>query len=134
MREASRTVQRRPMRSGEGRRASLSGRVRTLRMDRCSSRWLGSFALFLGFLAFALFAPSLGFAQDLQPINEVADYIQGFLTGRLATSVAVISVAVVGYLFWSGQIAVSAALAVIGGIAIVFGAAQIVAILEAVAR
>jgi type IV secretion system protein VirB2 len=81
-----------------------------------------------------LFAPSLGFAQDLQPINEVADYIQGFLTGRLATSVAVISVAVVGYLFWSGQIAVSAALAVIGGIAIVFGAAQIVAILEAVAR
>jgi type IV secretion system protein VirB2 len=56
------------------------------------------------------------------------------MTGRLATSLAVIAVAVVGYLFWSGQVAAQAALSVIVGIAIVFGSAQIVAILEAVAR
>jgi type IV secretory pathway VirB2 component (pilin) len=85
-------------------------------------------------LALHMLAASAAHAQDLQPINEISEYIQNFLTGRLATSVAVISVAVVGYLFWSGRIAVEAALAVIGGIAIVFGAAQIVAILEAVAR
>jgi type IV secretion system protein VirB2 len=87
-----------------------------------------------GLLVLVLLGASPALAQDLQPINEISEYIQNFLTGRLATSVAVISVAVVGYLFWSGQIAVQSALAVIGGIAIVFGAAQIVAILEAVAR
>ena len=75
-----------------------------------------------------------GFAQDLEPVNEVAEYIQGFLTGRLATSLAVIAVAVVGYLFWAGRIAGEAALNVVGGIALVFGSAQIVAVLEAVAR
>ena len=56
------------------------------------------------------------------------------MTGRLATSLAVIAVEVVGYLFWAGQIAAQAALAVVMGIAIVFGSAQIVAILQAVAR
>ena len=76
----------------------------------------------------------VAWAQDLQPINEVSEYIQEFLTGRLATSMAVIAVAVVGYLFWSGQIAAQAALSVVAGIALVFGSAQIVAILEAVAR
>jgi type IV secretory pathway VirB2 component (pilin) len=30
----------------------------------------------------------------LQPINEVSEHIQGFMTGRLATSLAVIAVAV----------------------------------------
>ena len=74
------------------------------------------------------------FAQDLAPVNDIADYLQNFLTGRLATSLAVIAVAVVGYLFWAGQIAAQAALSVVAGIALVFGSAQIVAILEAVAR
>jgi type IV secretion system protein VirB2 len=73
-------------------------------------------------------------AQDLQPVNDVAEYLRNFMTGRLATSLAVIAVAVVGYLFWAGQIAAQAALGVVAGIALVFGSAQIVAILEAVAR
>jgi hypothetical protein len=37
---------------------------------------------------------SLAFAQDLQPVNGIAAYIQNFMTGRLATSLAVIAVAV----------------------------------------
>jgi len=90
------------------------------------------FALLLGFVLVGL--SDVVLAQHLQPVNEVAEYVQNFMTGRLATSLAVIAVAVVGYLFWAGQIAAQAALAVITGIAIVFGSAQIVAILEAVAR
>ena len=90
--------------------------------------------LALGVLGFALAATGVAHAQDLQPISDVSEYIQAFMTGRLATSLAVIAVAVVGYLFWTGQVAARAALSVVVGIAIVFGSAQIVSILEAVAR
>jgi type IV secretion system protein VirB2 len=88
----------------------------------------------LAVVLLAQMAPQLAHAQDLQPITNVSEYIQAFMTGRLATSLAVIAVAVVGYLFWTGQVAAQAALSVVVGIAIVFGSAQIVAILEAVAR
>jgi type IV secretion system protein VirB2 len=88
----------------------------------------------LGVLVWTCFVAGVAQAQDLQPINDVSEYIQNFMTGRFATSLAVIAVAVVGYLFWSGQVAARAALSVVVGIAIVFGSAQIVAILEAVAR
>jgi type IV secretion system protein VirB2 len=88
----------------------------------------------LGVLLVAALAAQVGHAQDLAPINNVSEYIQNFMTGRLATSLAVIAVAVVGYLFWSGRVAAQAALSVVVGIAIVFGSVQIVSILEAVAR
>ena len=90
--------------------------------------------LVLGVLALSLTAAGVASAQDLQPINEVSEYIQDFMTGRLATSLAVIAVAVTGYLFWAGQVAARAAVSVVMGIAVVFGAAQIVSVLEAVAR
>jgi type IV secretion system protein VirB2 len=88
----------------------------------------------LAVLLLSQWTPSVGFAQDLKPISDVSEYIQGFMTGRLATSLAIIAVAAVGYLFWAGQVAARSALAVVVGIAIVFGSAQIVAVLEAVAR
>jgi type IV secretion system protein VirB2 len=102
-----------------------------IRMDRRRLAWAGAA---LAVLLLSQWAPSVSFAQDLQPINEVSEYIQGFLTGRLATSLAIIAVAVVGYLFWAGQVAARSALSVVVGIAIVFGSAQIVAVLEGVAR
>jgi type IV secretion system protein VirB2 len=101
---------------------------------RIDTRWLVFAGAVLGVLVLSQGAPSAAHAQDLQPINEVSEYIQGFMTGRLATSLAVIAVAVVGYLFWAGQVAARSALAVVVGIAIVFGSAQIVAVLEGVAR
>ena len=99
----------------------------------CTRDWFWA-AVIVGIALVGQILPDLAHAQDLQPITNVSEYIQAFMTGRLATSLAVIAVAVVGYLFWSGQVAAQAALSVIVGIAIVFGSAQIVAILEAVAR
>jgi len=101
------------------------------------SRWVPEMrgaGLVLGVLVLSVTAARIASAQDLQPINEVSEYIQEFMTGRLATSLAVIAVAVTGYLFWAGQVAARAAVAVVAGIAIVFGSAQIVSVLEAVAR
>jgi type IV secretory pathway VirB2 component (pilin) len=98
------------------------------------SRYLRLAAIVLGVVFGSAFGAQIACAQDLQPVNDIADYVRGYMTGRLATSLAVIAVAVVGYLFWADQIAAQAALAVVAGIALVFGSAQIVAILEAVAR
>jgi type IV secretion system protein VirB2 len=102
-------------------------------MENRSQTWTWASALLVVGLLSAVLAGA-AHAQDLQPITNVSEYIQAFMTGRLATSLAVIAVAVVGYLFWTGQVAAQAALSVIVGIAIVFGSAQIVSILEAVAR
>jgi len=96
--------------------------------------WMRPLGLMFCVALVLLVMPDLGMAQDLQPINEISEYIEGFLTGRLATSMAVIAVAIVGYLFWVGRVEATAALGVVAGIAIVFGASQIVSILEAVAR
>ena len=98
------------------------------------TRYVRLAAIVIGVAFASAFVAQVACAQVLQPVNDIAEYVRGFLTGRLATSLAVIAVAVVGYLFWAGQIASQAALAVVAGIAIVFGAGQIVAILEAVAR
>jgi type IV secretory pathway VirB2 component (pilin) len=102
--------------------------------NRVDSRYVRLAAVVLGVVLANAFVSQVASAQDLQPVNDIAEFIRGFMTGRLATSLAVIAVAVVGYLFWAGQIAAQAALAVVAGIALVFGSAQIVAILEAVAR
>ena len=84
--------------------------------------------------ALALLVVEPAWAQDLRPINSVTEFISKFLTGNLARSVAIIGVAVVGYLFYAGRIAGAQALAVVGGIALVFGAPAIVDVLRAIAR
>jgi len=71
--------------------------------------------------------------EQLAPLNNVTDYIVGFLTGPLATSVGIIGTAVVGMAFLAGRIAGGQAAAVAGGMAVLFGAAQIVGILRGVA-
>ncbi len=80
---------------------------------------------------FALFAIEPAYAQSLQPVENLTDFIVGFLTGTFARSVAIIAVAVLGYLGLSGRLRWAIAGSVILGIALIFGAATIVDALQA---
>ena len=81
-----------------------------------------------GLLAFALTVlvvePAL--AQGLEPLENLADFVVQFLTGAFARSVAIIAVAVLGYLGLTGRLRWSIAGSIIAGIALIFGAATIV--------
>jgi type IV secretory pathway VirB2 component (pilin) len=72
-------------------------------------------------------------AQELRPIESVADSIKNFLTGNFAVAMATIAVAATGYLAWTGRIDKDQVLSVVIGTGIVFGAAAIVAVLRAAA-
>lgn len=76
----------------------------------------------LGLLCLA--EPAL--AQQLQPLENLADFIVDFLTGAFARSVAIIAVAVLGFLGLTGRLRWAVAGSVIVGIALIFGAATIV--------
>ena len=73
-----------------------------------------------------LLAPDLAWAQALDPVQGVADMFVDFLTGTFARSMAIIGLAVCGFMAMMGRLPWSAALAVIGGIILVFGAAALV--------
>ena len=75
-------------------------------------------------LLLALSKPAL--AQELAPLENIADFIVNFLTGAFARSVAIIAVAVLGYLGLTGRLRWGVAGSVIAGIAIIFGAVTIV--------
>jgi type IV secretory pathway VirB2 component (pilin) len=79
-------------------------------------------------------APTAAFAQagagepsGSGPINAALDWVQGTLLGNLATSAAVIAVAVVGFLMLTGRIEWRRGLTVVVGCFIIFGATAIVA-------
>jgi type IV secretory pathway VirB2 component (pilin) len=79
-------------------------------------------------------APATAFAQagsgepaGSGPINAALDWVQGTLLGNLATSAAVIAVAVVGFLMLTGRIEWRRGLTVVVGCFIIFGATAIVA-------
>ena len=65
-------------------------------------------------------------AQSLEPLENVTDFFVDFLTGNFARSVAIIAVAVLGYLGLSGRFRWAIAGSVIVGIALIFGAVAIV--------
>lgn len=67
------------------------------------------------------------------PINAALGWIQGTLMGSLATTAAVIAVAVVGLMMLTGRIDWRRGLTVILGAFILFGAATIVAGIRGVA-
>jgi type IV secretory pathway VirB2 component (pilin) len=67
------------------------------------------------------------------PINAALEWVQGTLLGNLATTAAVIAVAVVGFLMLTGRIEWRRGLTVVIGCFIVFGAAAIVAGIRSVA-
>lgn len=73
-----------------------------------------------------LLVPALVWAQALDPVQGVADMFVAFLTGAFARSMAIIGLAVCGFMAMLGRLPWAAALAVIGGIILVFGAAALV--------
>lgn len=86
---------------------------------------------FTRFLPIALLAaPSPAFAQDPQgsgPIVAAMSWLQGTLLGNVATAVAVMAVAAVGFMMLTGRLNWRFGATVIIGVFIVFGAASIVA-------
>ena len=87
-----------------------------------------------GLLAMAAFLtallPSAAFAQDPAgsgPINNAFAWMQQTLLGTLATTVAVMAVAAVGFMMLTGRVNWRFGATVIIGVFIIFGAASIVA-------
>ena len=63
------------------------------------------------------------FAQFLAPVENIADFFVTFLSGPFARSIAIIGLAVCGFLAMTGKLPWRAALAGIDGIILVFCAA-----------
>jgi type IV secretory pathway VirB2 component (pilin) len=67
------------------------------------------------------------------PLNAALEWVQGTLLGNLATTAAVIAVAIVGFLMLTGRIEWRRGLTVVVGCFIIFGATAIVAGIRSVA-
>ena len=92
-----------------------------------------SFVLSLA-LAAAARAQSVGAdPAGSSPLQGALEWVQGTLLGNLATTAAVIAVAVVGFLMLTGRIEWRRGLTVIVGCFIIFGATAIVAGIRTVA-
>ena len=78
----------------------------------------------------ALIAPSVAFAADpagSSPVVNALAWLQGTLLGSVATAVAVMAVAAVGFMMLTGRINWRFGATVIIGVFILFGATTIVA-------
>ncbi len=84
----------------------------------------------------ALFLPSIAHAQSTAgsgPIEAALYWIQGTMLGNVATAVAVMAVAAVGFLMLTGRMNWRFGATVIIGCFIIFGAATIVAGIQSAA-
>jgi type IV secretory pathway VirB2 component (pilin) len=72
--------------------------------------------------------------QGSSPINAALQWVQGTLLGNLATTAAVIAVAVVGYMMLTGRMEWRRGLMVVVGAFIIFGAVSIVAGIRSLAQ
>lgn len=88
----------------------------------------------IGLLAWSEAAAQTGSPQGSGPILAAIQWIQGTLLGNVATSVAVIAVAVVGFMMLTGRMNWRHGITVILGCFIIFGAAAIVAGIQTAAR
>jgi type IV secretory pathway VirB2 component (pilin) len=93
-----------------------------------------AFALAYGFLAWSQAAAQTNGPQGSGPILAAVQWIQNTLLGNVATSIAVIAVAVVGFMMLTGRMNWRHGVTVILGCFILFGAAAIVAGIETAAR
>ena len=94
----------------------------------------GGSAALAGVLTSAAHAqPAGGDPAGSSPLLAALEWVQGTLLGNLATTAAVIAVAVVGFLMLTGRIEWRRGLTVIVGCFIIFGAAAIVAGIRSVA-
>jgi len=89
----------------------------------------------------AVFAPVSAFAQQIGsdprgsgPILAAVNWVQGTLLGNVATAVAVVSIAVVGFMMLTGRMNWRHGITVILGCFVLFGAAAIVSGIQAAAR
>ena len=90
------------------------------------------------FAVAALFAPAAAQAQAADPagsgpIVAALGWLQGTLLGNVATAVAVMAVAAVGFMMLTGRLNWRFGATVIIGVFILFGAASIVAGIQSVA-
>lgn len=95
---------------------------------RLPSRYLARFAAFLTLA----FTPGTAFAQAAdpagsRPINSALLWLQGTLLGTVATTVAVMAVAAIGFMMLTGRMNWRFGATVIVGVFILFGATTIVA-------
>lgn len=84
----------------------------------------------------SLAVPSAAYAQDPQgsgPIVAALSWLQGTLLGNVATAVAVMAVAAIGFMMLTGRLNWRFGATVIIGVFILFGAASIVAGIQAAA-
>ncbi|MDX2237095.1 MAG: TrbC/VirB2 family protein [Hyphomonadaceae bacterium] len=81
--------------------------------------------------AWALYSPN---PRGSGPILAAVNWVQGTLLGNVATAVAVIAVAAVGFMMLTGRINWRYGVTVILGAFILFGAAAIVAGIQTAAR
>ncbi|MGQ0534167.1 MAG: TrbC/VirB2 family protein [Caulobacteraceae bacterium] len=88
----------------------------------------------VGLLAWSDAAAQTNSPQGSGPILAAIQWIQGTLLGNVATSVAVIAIAVVGFMMLTGRMNWRHGVTVIIGCFILFGAAAIVAGIQAAAR
>jgi type IV secretion system protein VirB2 len=103
-------------------------------MRRCSAPLIFVAAMLAAFLPTAAFAQEL--SADPQGSGAVVNamrWIQGTLTGTVATVAAVIAIASVGFLMLTGRINWRHGAVVILGCFILFGAASIVAGIQSAA-
>ncbi len=84
-------------------------------------------------IAMAATAPAHAEPQGSQPIANAVGWIQGTLLGNVATAVAVIAVAMVGFMMLNGRINWRMGATVVLGCFILFGATTIVAGIRAAA-
>lgn len=83
-----------------------------------------------------VFSPTAAFAQDPAgsgPIVAALGWLQGTLLGNVATAVAVMAVAAVGFMMLTGRLNWRFGATVIIGVFILFGAASIVAGIQSAA-
>jgi type IV secretion system protein VirB2 len=90
--------------------------------------------LAVGLVAWGDAAAQTNNPQGSGPILAAIQWIQGTLLGNVATSVAVIAVAVVGFMMLTGRMNWRHGVTVILGCFILFGAAAIVAGIQTAAR
>ncbi|MGA9657892.1 MAG: TrbC/VirB2 family protein [Asticcacaulis sp.] len=93
-----------------------------------------SLTAFFMFFATQSHAQAVSNPQGSSPISNALDWIQGTLMGKVATTVAVIAVAMVGFMMLTGRMNWRFGATVIVGCFILFGAATIVGGIQAVAN
>ena len=94
----------------------------------------GALALTVAFAAGQAHAQAVADPQGSSPINAALQWVQGTLLGNLATTAAVIAVAVVGYMMLTGRMEWRRGLMVVVGAFIIFGAVSIVAGIRSLAQ